>query len=64
LTLINAGIRITQGFKDGATGAFKTAVDALGIVASTTQNVPYLGAISGALTAFIKIKDVYCVKSD
>jgi hypothetical protein len=64
LTLINVGIRISQGFKDGATGAVKTAVDVLGIVASTTQNAPYLGIISGALTEFIKIKDVFCVKFD
>jgi hypothetical protein len=64
LTLINAGIRITQDFKDGVDGAVKIAVDVLGIVASTTQNVPYLGIISGALTEFIKIKDVFRAKSD
>jgi hypothetical protein len=58
LTLINTGIRITQDFKDCVDGAVKIAVDVLGIVASTTQNVPYLGIISGALTEFIKIKDV------
>jgi hypothetical protein len=61
LTLINTGIRITQGFKDGANGAVKIAVNVLGVVASTTQNVPYLGIISGALTEFIKIKDVLYV---
>jgi hypothetical protein len=60
LTLvINTGIRITQDFKDRVDGAVKIAVDVLGIVASTTQNVPYLGVISGALTEFTKIKDVF-----
>jgi hypothetical protein len=58
LTLIDAGIRITQGFKDSADGAVKTAAEVLGLVASSTQNVPYLGIISGALTEFIKVKDV------
>jgi hypothetical protein len=64
LPLINTGIRITRNLKDGADGAFKTAVEALGLVASTTQNVPYLGILSGALTEFIKIKDVCRAKSE
>jgi hypothetical protein len=58
LTLINAGIQITQGFKDGADGAVKTAAEILGLVASATKNVPYLGILSGALTELIKVKDV------
>ena len=34
------------------------AVDALGLVAEVTENVPYLGAISKALTAFKDVLDV------
>ena len=39
-------------------GAVKEAILALGIAAQATQNVPYLGAISTALTEFMKIQDV------
>ena len=39
-------------------GAAKAAILALGIAAQATQNVPYLGAISTALTEFMKIQDV------
>ena len=39
-------------------GAARFAVVALAIAAQTTQNVPYLGAISTALTEFMKIQDV------
>ena len=36
----------------------KTAVELLGVAASMTQNVPYLGIISGALTELLKIRGV------
>ena len=36
----------------------KTAVDVLGVVAEVTENIPYLGAISKALTAFKDVLDV------
>ena len=39
-------------------GAAKAAILALGIAVQATQNVPYLGAISTALTEFVKIQDV------
>ncbi|KZV59696.1 hypothetical protein PENSPDRAFT_760351 [Peniophora sp. CONT] len=38
-------------------GAAKLAIVALSIAAQATQNVPYLGAISTALTEFMKIQD-------
>ncbi|KZV59695.1 hypothetical protein PENSPDRAFT_672177 [Peniophora sp. CONT] len=38
-------------------GAATVAILALGIAAQVTQNVPYLGAISTALTELIKIQD-------
>ena len=47
-----------EKLKRDAKGAVKTAVDALGIAASLTQNVPYLGAVSSALATFLKILDV------
>ena len=45
-------------FKRDAKGSIKTAIDALAIAASLTQNLPYLGAVSSALTVFLKIQDV------
>ena len=36
----------------------KIAVELLGVAASMTQNVPYLGIISGALTEVLKIQGV------
>ena len=36
----------------------KTLVELLGVAASMTQNVPYLGIISGALTELLKIQGV------
>ena len=36
----------------------KTAVELLCVAASMTQNVPYLGIISGALTELLKIQNV------
>jgi hypothetical protein len=52
------GISIRHGLKDSANGAVKTAVALLAVAASATQDVPYLGAISGTLTEVIKIRDV------
>jgi hypothetical protein len=52
------GISIRDDLKDSANGAVKTAVELLAVAASVTQNVPYLGAISGMLTEVIKIEDV------
>jgi hypothetical protein len=54
---------LSQDLKDGTDGAIKTAVGLLGVVASATQNVPYLGIISGVLTELIKAKDVCPPKS-
>ncbi|KZV66115.1 hypothetical protein PENSPDRAFT_101382 [Peniophora sp. CONT] len=50
-------LSISDEFKDSMKGAAKVAIVALGVAAQTTQNVPYLGAISTALTEFIKIHD-------
>jgi hypothetical protein len=58
-----AGISIRYGLKDSANGAVKTAVELLAVVASATQDVPYLGAISGTLTEVIKIRDVSYLES-
>ncbi|VDC03277.1 unnamed protein product [Peniophora sp. CBMAI 1063] len=56
---------LSESLKRDAHGAVKTAVDILGVAASMTQNVPYLGIISGALTEFLKIQDeVDIFKSD
>jgi hypothetical protein len=52
------GIVIREALKDSANGVVKTAVGLLAVVASATQDVPYLGAISGLLTEVIKIIDV------
>ena len=40
----------------------KTAVDVLAVVAGATENVPYLGAISKALTVFKDVLDVSCLR--
>ncbi|KZV74287.1 hypothetical protein PENSPDRAFT_732378, partial [Peniophora sp. CONT] len=48
---------IKEGVINHMKGAAKVAIVALGIAAQTTQNVPYLGAISTALTEFMKIQD-------
>ena len=42
----------------------RTAVELLGVAASMTQNVPYLGIISGALTELLKIQNVRGFRSD
>ncbi|KZV62630.1 hypothetical protein PENSPDRAFT_692326 [Peniophora sp. CONT] len=47
---------LSENLKNDAKGAVKTAVDCLGVAASVTQNVPYLGIISGALAEFLKIE--------
>ena len=49
---------LSDGLKKDAEGALKTAVELLGVAASMTQNVPYLGIISGALTELLKIQNV------
>lgn len=43
---------------ENAKTAAKTAVDVMAVVAEVTENVPYLGAISAALTAFKDVLDV------
>jgi hypothetical protein len=53
-----AGVMTKQDLTDGVNGAVRTAVDVLGLVASATKNVPYLGIISGALEEVLKIRDV------
>ncbi|KZV61576.1 TPR-like protein [Peniophora sp. CONT] len=56
---------LSENLKKDAKGAVKTAVELLAVAASMTQNVPYLGIISGALTEFLKIEDeVTSLKSD
>jgi hypothetical protein len=55
---LDTGIRIKKDLKDGADGVLKNAVELLAVVASVTQNVPYLGIISGVLTEVIKAKGV------
>ena len=49
---------LSDGLKKDAEGAVKTAVELLGVAASMTQNVPYLGIISSALTELLKIQGV------
>ncbi|KZV76216.1 TPR-like protein [Peniophora sp. CONT] len=49
--------QLSDSLKKDAKGAVKTAVELLGIAASLTQNVPYLGIISSVLTEFLKIQD-------
>ena len=44
--------------KDRAVGAIKNTIELVGIAARITQSVPYLGAISAALTEFAKIQEV------
>ena len=49
---------LSEDLMKDAQGSLKVAVEALSNAASMTQNVPYLGIISSALTAFLKAKDV------
>lgn len=51
-------IGISDSLRRDAKGAAKTAVELLGVAASMTQNVPYLGIISGALIELLKMQDV------
>ncbi|VDC01750.1 unnamed protein product [Peniophora sp. CBMAI 1063] len=58
-------LRVNENLKNDVMGAVRVAVDALGLVADITQTVPYLGAISKALTEFLKIQnEVSTLKSD
>jgi hypothetical protein len=59
-SLSTVRIVIRKDLKDSANGAVKTAVELLAVAASATQNVPYLGAISGMIIVVIKIRDVCC----
>ncbi|KZV60044.1 hypothetical protein PENSPDRAFT_369934, partial [Peniophora sp. CONT] len=57
--------QLSESLKNDAKGAVKTAVEILGVAASMTQNVPYLGIISSALAEFLKIEgEVTTLKSD
>ncbi|KZV71423.1 hypothetical protein PENSPDRAFT_751811 [Peniophora sp. CONT] len=58
--------RLKMGDKLVATakGAVKLAIVALGIAAQATQSVPYLGAVSTALTELMKIQDEVDVCKD
>ncbi|KZV60721.1 TPR-like protein [Peniophora sp. CONT] len=57
--------RISEELKTSAKGAVKAAVDILSVAASVTQNVPYIGIVSGVLTELSKIQDeVNVLKSD
>ena len=49
---------LSDSLQKGAKGSVKAVIDILGIAAPMTQGVPYLGVISAALTAFLKIQDV------
>ncbi|KZV66652.1 hypothetical protein PENSPDRAFT_755509 [Peniophora sp. CONT] len=49
--------QLSDGLKRDAKGAVKTAVALLSVVAAMTQNVPYLGSISTALTELLKAQD-------
>ncbi|KZV62699.1 hypothetical protein PENSPDRAFT_711258, partial [Peniophora sp. CONT] len=48
---------IDEDTKRDAQGYLKSAIELLGVAASMTQNVPYLGIVSGILTEMIKIED-------
>ncbi|KZV64388.1 hypothetical protein PENSPDRAFT_757269 [Peniophora sp. CONT] len=58
-------LRISEGLKKDVKGATKSAVEALGMAAAMTQNVPYINIVSGALAEFLKIQnEVDAYKSD
>ncbi|KZV62643.1 hypothetical protein PENSPDRAFT_692333 [Peniophora sp. CONT] len=58
-------LELSESLKNDAKGAVKTAVDILGVAASMTQSVPYLGIISGVLAELLKIEgEVSTLKSD
>lgn len=48
----------SDDLKKNAKGMVKAVLEVLGVAASMTQNVPYLGIISSVLTEFLKIQDV------
>ncbi|KZV72146.1 hypothetical protein PENSPDRAFT_371852 [Peniophora sp. CONT] len=50
-------IVISEKLKENTQGAIRTTIELLSIAAQMTQSVPYLGAISTALTEFMKIQD-------
>ncbi|KZV62632.1 TPR-like protein [Peniophora sp. CONT] len=57
--------QLSDSLKKDTKGAVKTAVEILGVAAAMTQNVPYLGIISGALAELLKIEgEVTTLKSD
>ncbi|KZV62645.1 hypothetical protein PENSPDRAFT_692335 [Peniophora sp. CONT] len=65
ITPTRTRIQLSDSLKRDAKGAVKTAVELLGVAASMTQNVPYLGIISGALTELLKIEnEIDTLKSD
>ncbi|VDC06434.1 unnamed protein product [Peniophora sp. CBMAI 1063] len=50
-------LQISDSIKRESRGAVKTAIDILGIAASMTQNVPYLGVIANVLSEVLKIQN-------
>ncbi|KZV59882.1 hypothetical protein PENSPDRAFT_694758 [Peniophora sp. CONT] len=56
-TPVRARLRLSDSLRQDAKGAAKTAVELLGVAASMTQNVPYLGIISGVLIELLKMQD-------
>ncbi|KZV69528.1 hypothetical protein PENSPDRAFT_686274 [Peniophora sp. CONT] len=62
---VRARFVISETLMKDARGTVRTAVEALGVVASVTQNVPYLGTISSVLAVMLDIyNDVSAYKSD
>ncbi|VDB87003.1 unnamed protein product [Peniophora sp. CBMAI 1063] len=50
-------LHISGTLKENAQGAVRNTIELLSIAAQMTQSVPYLGAITTALTEFMKIQD-------
>ncbi|VDC06404.1 unnamed protein product [Peniophora sp. CBMAI 1063] len=50
-------ILISARLRKDAKGAVKAAIDMLGVAASVTQSVPYIGVISAILAELLKIQD-------
>ncbi|VDB84620.1 unnamed protein product [Peniophora sp. CBMAI 1063] len=48
-------LRLSEDVKRDAKGSIRLAIDALSAVASVTEDLPYIGAVSGALNAMMKI---------
>ncbi|KZV75799.1 hypothetical protein PENSPDRAFT_680781 [Peniophora sp. CONT] len=55
---VRGRLHISKETAKNAKGAARTTVQLLGVATQMTQGVPYLGAVSAALTEFIKIQDV------